>query len=137
MRVSEEVEEIVDKTVILAKNADFEYVVPELMLFVICQNEVFARAFENCGGSVRELDYHLRTYLENYMEYRSEGARASHSFHRICRVCWMLSERRRKTAEKMWWSFPIFCVLYMDWRKAMLSTICGHREWNGPLFSRR
>ncbi len=73
MRVSEEVEEIVDKTVILAKNADFEYVVPELMLFVICQNEVFARAFENCGGSVRELDYHLRTYLENYMEYRSEG----------------------------------------------------------------
>ena len=38
MRVSEEVEEIVDKTVILAKNADFEYVVPELMLFVICQN---------------------------------------------------------------------------------------------------
>lgn len=72
MRVSEEVEEIVDKTVILAKSADFEYVVPELMLFVICQNEVFAQAFGNCGGSVRELDYHLRTYLENYMEYKSE-----------------------------------------------------------------
>lgn len=50
------------------------------MLFVICQNEVFARAFENCGGSVRELDYHLRTYLENYMEYRSEGDERASAF---------------------------------------------------------
>lgn len=73
MRVSEEVEKIVDMTVVLAKNADFVYVVPELMLYAICQNEVFAQAFENCGGSVRELDYHLRTYLENYMEYKSEA----------------------------------------------------------------
>ncbi len=73
MRVSEEVEEIVDRTVTLAKNANFEYVVPELMLYVICQNEVFARAFNNCGGNVRELDYHLKTYLEEYMENRSEA----------------------------------------------------------------
>lgn len=34
MRVSEEVEEIVDKTVILAKNADFEYVVPEALCYL-------------------------------------------------------------------------------------------------------
>ena len=73
MRVSEEVEKIVDMTVGLAKNASFEIVVPELMLYAICQNEIFAQAFENCGGSVRELDYHLRTYLENYMEYKSEA----------------------------------------------------------------
>lgn len=73
MRVSEEVEKIVDMTVVLAKNASFEIVVPELMLYAICQNEIFAQAFENCGGNVRELDYHLRTYLENYMEYKSEA----------------------------------------------------------------
>ncbi len=73
MRVSEEVEEIVDRTVTLAKNANFEYVVPELLLYVICQNGVFARAFENCGGHVRELDYHLKTYLEEYMENRGEA----------------------------------------------------------------
>jgi len=73
MRVSAEVEEIISQTVNLAKNADFEYVAPELMLYVICQNGIFAQAFENCGGSVRELDYHLRTYLENYMEHKSEA----------------------------------------------------------------
>ncbi len=70
MGVSEEVEEIINRTVVLAKSAHFEYVVPELMLFVICQNDVFAQAFENCGGSVSELDYHLRTYLEEQMECR-------------------------------------------------------------------
>lgn len=68
MLVSEEVEEIINLTVIMAKNADIEFVVPELMLYVICKNEAFVRAFENCGGNVRELDYHLRTYLENYLE---------------------------------------------------------------------
>ena len=73
MHVSEEVEKIIDLTIIMAKNADFEYVTPELMLYVICKNDVFARAFGNCGGSVRELDYHLRTYLENYMEYKEEA----------------------------------------------------------------
>ena len=73
MYVSEEVEKIIDMTVIMAQNANFELVVPELMLYVICQNEIFAQAFENCGGSVRELDYHLRTYIENYMECKDEA----------------------------------------------------------------
>lgn len=68
MLISEEVQEIISTTVAVAQNAHFEFVVPELMLYVICKNEVFARAFENCGGNIRELDYHLRTYLENYME---------------------------------------------------------------------
>ncbi|MDE7223586.1 MAG: AAA family ATPase, partial [Acetatifactor sp.] len=72
MHVSEEVEKIVDMTVVMAKNAGFELIVPELMLYVICKNKVFAQAFENCGGNVRELDYHLRTYIENYMEYKEE-----------------------------------------------------------------
>ncbi|MDE5589009.1 MAG: AAA family ATPase [Acetatifactor sp.] len=72
MLISKEVEEIISTTVVFAQNANFEFVVPELMLYVICKNEVFARAFENCGGSIRELDYHLRTYLENYVESRDE-----------------------------------------------------------------
>lgn len=73
MHVSEEMEKIISMTVVLAKNANFEFVVPELMLYVICKNEIFAQAFENCGGSVRELDYHLRTYIENYIECRGEA----------------------------------------------------------------
>lgn len=74
MQVSEEVSDIINKTVMLAQNADFEFVVPELMLYVICQNKVFARAFENCGGKVRELDYHLRTYLDDHMERNGKAA---------------------------------------------------------------
>ena len=68
MQVSEEVAEIVNTVISLAKNAGFEFVTPELMLFVICQNKVFARAFQNCGGRVKELDYHLREYLEEYCQ---------------------------------------------------------------------
>ncbi len=68
MQVSVEVAEIINVAFSLAKSAGFEYVTPELMLYVICENPVFARAFENCGGRIRELDYHLRTYLDEYME---------------------------------------------------------------------
>jgi len=72
MQVSEEMAEMIGTMVSLAKNAHFELVTPELMLYVVCRNEVFARAFENCGGSVRELDYQLRTYLDEYMEQGPE-----------------------------------------------------------------
>lgn len=68
MRVSEEVAEIIDKAVLLAKNANFAFVTPELVLYVICQNKVFAKAFENCGGRLKKLDRELMTYLEEYME---------------------------------------------------------------------
>lgn len=68
MQVSVEVSEIINMAFALAKNAGFEYVTPELTLYVICENAVFARAFENCGGKIRELDYHLRTYLDEFME---------------------------------------------------------------------
>lgn len=68
MRVSGEVAEVIDAVFLLAKNAHFEYVTPELVLYVICQNKVFAQAFENCGGRVKELDRELKTYLEEYMD---------------------------------------------------------------------
>lgn len=74
MHVSGEVAGIINMTFTLAKNANFEFVVPELMLYVICQNKVFSQAFENCGGRIRELDYHLRTYLDDYMEPGDEAA---------------------------------------------------------------
>ncbi|MDE7313641.1 MAG: AAA family ATPase [Eubacterium sp.] len=56
------------QSLMLAKTAHFAYVTPELLLYVICQNEVFAQAFENCGGTLSELDSDLRTYLEEYVE---------------------------------------------------------------------
>ncbi len=68
MNVSSEVAEIMEILFATAKAANFEYITPELLLYVICQNDTFACAFENSGGSVRELDYKLRSYLEKYME---------------------------------------------------------------------
>ena len=68
MHTSSEVAEIIGTVFSMAQSAHFEYVTPELALYVICQNKVFARAFENCGGSVKELDSQLRTYLDTYME---------------------------------------------------------------------
>lgn len=67
MRVSGEVAGIINTVFTLAKKAHFEYVTPELMLYVACQNKIFAEAFENCGGKVQQLDYNLRNYLEEYM----------------------------------------------------------------------
>ena len=68
MQISKEVAEILNAAFTMAKGAHFEYVTPELVLFVICQNKVFAQAFEECGGNIKELDSQLRTYLEENME---------------------------------------------------------------------
>lgn len=73
MHISVEVAEIINAVMELAKSSHFEYVTPELALYVICKNKVFAQAFENCGGNIEELDYRLRDYLEEYMDME-EGA---------------------------------------------------------------
>ena len=77
MHTSSEVAEIIGTVFSMAQSAHFEYVTPELALYVICQNKVFARAFENCGGNVRELDSQLRTYLDTYMERKPAEAEST------------------------------------------------------------
>ena len=85
MYVSPEVAEIINQTFALAKNARFEYVTPELLLYVLCRNKAFARAFQNCDGSVRKLDFELKTWLEENMEqtageYESEDSESGPEF---------------------------------------------------------
>lgn len=67
MHVSVEVAEMIDEVFSLAKDRRFAYVTPELVLHVVCKNEAFAQAFENCGGRIQELDGHLQAYIEEYM----------------------------------------------------------------------
>lgn len=74
MRLSREVTEIINIAVTYAQNAHFEYITPELVLYVACQDQLFVQAYENCGGSVKELDYNLRTYLDEYMETSGDGS---------------------------------------------------------------
>lgn len=71
MYVSVEVAEIMGRVFARAKEAGFEYITPELLLYVICQNKGFVLAFENCGGNVETFSRQLADYLEEYME-RSE-----------------------------------------------------------------
>lgn len=77
MHTSSEVAEMINTVFSMAQSAHFEYVTPELALYVLCQNKVFARAFENCGGSVKELDSQLKTYLDTYMERRPAEAEST------------------------------------------------------------
>ncbi len=78
MHESEEVAEIIKMAFALAINSRFELVTPELVLYVICQNKIFAEAFENCGGSVQQLDYSLKTYLEEYVEPMDANTSEAH-----------------------------------------------------------
>lgn len=68
MKVSEEAAGIIDAAFAMAGSRHFEFVTPEIVLYVACQNRIFARAFENCGGNIKRLNDNLYTYLEEYME---------------------------------------------------------------------
>ena len=80
MRISSEVSEIINIAFSFAQSAHFEFVTPELFLYVVCQNKVFAQAFENCGGKVKELDYSLRSYFAQYMEVASAESESTPAF---------------------------------------------------------
>lgn len=93
MYVSVETAEMINKAISMAKDARFEYVTPELVLYVLCGNEGFARAFENCGGRIEELEGQLRNYLEEYMEPVAEDAEIvpglSQGMHDVLAIAWM------------------------------------------------
>lgn len=68
MHVSREVAEIINSVFALAKSEHYELVTPELMLYVLCRHQIFAEAFEACGGSVDALLNQLKSYMDEYME---------------------------------------------------------------------
>lgn len=80
MHISEEVAAIINAVFISAKNARFEYVTPEQVLYEICRNRLFAQAFENCGGNVKELSRSLQIFLKEYMESVPAGAESMPEF---------------------------------------------------------
>ena len=68
MHISNEVAFIFNRIFSYAKDAHYEYVTPELLLYMICKNKVFAKAFVRCGGDLKRLEKDLKGYLDNYME---------------------------------------------------------------------
>lgn len=67
MQVTREVAEIINSVLVLAKDRRYELVTPELALYVICGNKIFAEAFEDCGGDIRQLSEQLEGYFNEYM----------------------------------------------------------------------
>lgn len=76
MHLSEEAAGIIYTVITAARDAGFAFVTPELVLCEICRNKAFAQAFENCGGSIKELEFNLKTYLDTYMEPGANDAEA-------------------------------------------------------------
>ncbi len=68
MHVSNEVASILNMIFSYAKDAHYEYVTPELMLYMVCRNKIFAKAFVCCGGDLKRLEADLKGYLDSYME---------------------------------------------------------------------
>lgn len=68
MHVSREVAEIINSVFALAKSEHYEFVTPEVVLYIICNNKMFAEAFEDCGGNISELSNQLKNYMDEYME---------------------------------------------------------------------
>ena len=92
MYISPEVAEILRQACALAENARYEYVTPELVLYAACRNKVFAQAFQNCDGSVKKLDFQLKSWLEENMEKlpveegEEDSETTSDIFRYLCRL---------------------------------------------------
>lgn len=67
MQVSREVAEIINSVIELARERHYELVTPELVLYVICDNQIFAEAFEDCGGDIQKLSDQLEGYFNQYL----------------------------------------------------------------------
>ena len=100
MQVTREVAEIINSVVVLAKNRHYELVTPELVLYVICGNKIFAEAFEDCESSWKAISiniWSLSARRETHLRIRIE----TRSFPLEWEPCCLLHGSRRRAAGKM------------------------------------
>lgn len=64
MRVTKEVADVLNGAFRTAAKEKYEYVTPELLLYMIAGCRPFREAFENCGGKVETLRENLMEFLE-------------------------------------------------------------------------
>lgn len=63
-----EIIELLNCAVAIAKSQNYEYISPEVLLLAMCQQEDFVDAFTACGGNTEELAEDLKKYLDEYMK---------------------------------------------------------------------
>lgn len=103
MHISEEVAEIINQVFAMAQGAHFEYATPELALYVICQNENFVEAFENCGGDIKKLCSCLTKYLNENMESveLADGPELSLGMGFVLEFAWRSAQSSGKSAVEL------------------------------------
>ena len=60
--------ELLNCAVAIAKSQNYEYISPEVLLLAMCQQEDFVDAFTACGGDTEQLAEDLKKYLDEYMK---------------------------------------------------------------------
>lgn len=60
--------ELLNCAVAIAKSQNYEYISPEVILLAMCQQEDFVDAFTACGGDTEQLAEDLKKYLDEYMK---------------------------------------------------------------------
>ena len=68
MRVTKEVADVLNGTFAAAAKECYEYVTPELLLYMIAGCRTFREAFSNCGGEIEQLRDNLKGYLNDNVE---------------------------------------------------------------------
>ena len=68
MNMSEQAASLMDKVVQFVKEEKYEYLTPEMLLYFIADDVLFAEAFYDCEGDVKKLKSGLKKYIDEYVE---------------------------------------------------------------------
>ena len=77
MNLSKDAAAMLRDSIMYAAEHRYEYVTPEILVLMLCDNDDFKTAFTQCGGDIYSLREDLRSYGEQYIEHgeKSEGER--------------------------------------------------------------
>ena len=75
MNLSKEAAAMLRDSIMYAAEHRYEYVTPEILVMMLCDNDDFKTAFTQCGGDIYSLREDLREYGEQYIEHeeRQDG----------------------------------------------------------------
>ncbi|ADL34813.1 ATP-dependent Clp protease ATP-binding subunit ClpA [Butyrivibrio proteoclasticus B316] len=68
MDLSKEASLVFQNAIAYANKYKYEYVTPEMILLMILDDDVFAEAFEECGGNLTILSSNLQKYVSEYVD---------------------------------------------------------------------
>lgn len=72
MKLSKEVEELLNHAFIKASMKQNEYMMPEHLLAVLCSNHAFRQTLEICGGEIGRLEQNLNRFFEENLTLKKD-----------------------------------------------------------------